>query len=349
MESYYKTLNLNLKAFFDKESEDNVKEFVDEVEKSISKISWLNKTDIKKSIEDIKKELFSDEKLDEKNKIPVNDSKKQEDGFFAGFSSSFKEWIKNLNDMTKKGNQAFSKIESYIKNFATKTINAITNFVTEAIHEMKEMASWDLQNSLIFNQDAADMYMQTGLQGADAYGFNKALETQGFGSFDEFITALPFMNEQQLEYMKEIAEINAEQYEQDLEVAAEFQKFQVEYDKFRQELQKSIIDFFMDNKETIMKILQGIIDFLGLIFNVVDAILEIFSGPNERTSEERKQATADILGVSSSTLTNHNTTNNNSNVNINNTFNGVGKQDQSWLANTGQMTYQQIIEYLKGA
>ena len=249
--------------------------------------------------------------------------------------------------MNAAGKKAFGNMQNKIADFASKAKEAIINFVNDAIESMQEMATWDLQNSKVFNQDVVDMYIQTGLQGADAYGMSKALETQGFGNMDDFIEAMPFMNQEQLEYMQEIAEINAKQYEEDLEVARAFQEFQVEYDKFKQELQKSLIDFFMENKDTIMTILEGLMNFLGAILNVVDDIFRLFSDPRERSEQEKKQATADILGVSSSTLTNNNTTNNTSNVNVNNTFNGVGQQDQSWLANTGQMTYQQVIEALK--
>lgn len=284
------------------------------------------------------------EQLDKK----VEESTDTDDhSFLGGFKESFNEWKKNSNDMNAAGKRAFAKMQSSIIDFASSAKEAIINFVNDAIEAIQEMATWDLQNSKVFNQDAVEMYMQTGLQGADAYGMSKALETQGFGNVDDFIEAMPFMNQEQLEYMQEIAEINAKQYEEDLEVAQAFQEFQVEYDKFKQELQKSLIDFFMENKDTIMAILEGMMNFLSAILNVVDGIFGLFSGPRERSEQEKKQATADILGVSSSTLTNNNTTNNTSNVNVNNTFNGVGQQDQSWLANTGQMTYQQIIEALK--
>lgn len=313
-------------------------------------------------IEILKKEIVEIEMFDKDNKsldelkqklatLQKSDFNDDEDGgngsFFGDFKEGFDEWLAQASDMNAAGKKAFNNMQRKIADFASKAKEAIINFVNDAIEAMQEMATWDLQNSKVFNQDAVDMYMQTGLQGADAYGMSKALETQGFGNMDDFIEAMPFMNQEQLAYMQEIAEINAKQYEEDLEVAQAFQEFQVEYDKFKQELQKSLIDFFMENKDTIMTILEGMMNFIGAILNVVDGIFGLFSGARERSEEKKKQVTADILGVSSSTLTNNNTTNNTSNVNVNNTFNGVGQQDQSWLANTGQMTYQQVIEALK--
>ena len=54
---------------------------------------------------------------------------------------------------------------------------------------------------------------------------------------------------------------------------------------------------------------------------------------------------ADILGITSTSTTTNTT--NNKQVKIDNTFNGVGKADQSWLTNVGQMTYLPIIQALK--
>lgn len=311
------------------------------LKKEIAEIEMFDKDNesldiLKQKLADLQKSDFND-----------NDEDGGNDSFFGGFKEGFDEWLAQASDMNAAGKNAFNNMQRKIADFASKAKNAIIDFVNEAIEAMQEMATWDLQNSKVFNQDAVNMYMQTGLQGADAYGMSKALETQGFGSMDDFIEAMPFMNQEQLAYMQEIAEINAKQYAEDLEVAQAFQEFQVEYDKFKQELQKSLIDFFMKNKDTIMTILEGIMSFLDAILNVVDGIFGLFSGPRERSEEKKKQVTADILGVSSSTLTNNNTTNNTSNVNVNNTFNGVGQQDQSWLANTGQMTYQQVIDALK--
>lgn len=406
-DSYVKTLTLNLRTLFDRQSTGQAEEWIDSIKQSAKEIQWLDTSAFKQAtnkikadfnnleivkqgliqgedlervrqayqeqqenlakIEILKKEIAEIEMFDKDNESldglkqkladlqksdsDDKDEDEDEDGgngsFFGGFKDGFDEWREHASDMNAAGKKAFDNMQQSIADFASKAKEAIISFVKDAIEAMQEMATWDLQNSKVYNQDAVDMYMQTGLQGADAYGMSKALETQGFGSMDDFIEAMPTMNQEQLEYMQEIADINAEQYEEDLDVAQEFQEFQVEYGKFKQELQKSLIDFFMENKDTIMTILEGIMSFLGSILDVVGGIFGLFSGSKERSEEEKKQATADILGVSSSTLTNNNIANNTSNVNVNNTFNGVGQQDQSWLANTGQMTYQQVIEALK--
>lgn len=335
---------------------ERVRQAYQEQQENLAKIEVLKKEIAEIEMFDKDNELLDElqqklaelqQKTEQLQQSESNDEDSGNGSFFGSFKESFDELLVQASDMNAAGRNAFNNMQRKIEDFATKAKDAIIDFVNDAIEVMQDMAAWDLQNSKVFNQDAVNMYMQTGLQGANAYGMSKALETQGFGSMDDFIEAMPFMNQEQLAYMQEIAEINKEQYAEDLEVALAFQEFQVEYDKFKQELQKSLIDFFMENKDTIMTILEGMMNFLGAILNVVDGIFGLFSSARERSEEKKKQVTADILGVSSSTLTNNNTTNNTSNVNVNNTFNGVGQQDQSWLANTGQMTYQQVIEALK--
>lgn len=335
---------------------ERVRQAYQEQQENLAKIEILKKEIAEIEMFDKDNELLDElqqklaelqQKAEQFQQSESNDEDNGNDSFFGSFKESFNELLVQASDMNAAGKNAFNNMQRKIEDFANKAKDAIIDFVNDAIEVMQDMATWDLQNSKVFNQDAVNMYMQTGLQGANAYGMSKALETQGFGSMDDFIEAMPFMNQEQLSYMQEIAEINKKQYAEDLEVALAFQEFQVEYDKFKQELQKSLIDFFMKNKDTIMTILEGIMSFLDAILNVVDGIFRLFSGARERSEEKKKQVTADILGVSSSTLTNNNTTNNTSNVNVNNTFNGVGQQDQSWLANTGQMTYQQVIEALK--
>lgn len=319
---------------------------IEVLKKEIAEIEMFDKDN--ELLDELQQKLVElQQKTEQLQQSESNDEDSGNGSFFGSFKESFDELLVQASDMNAAGKNAFNNMQRKIEDFATKAKDAIIDFVNDAIEAMQDMAAWDLQNSKVYNQDAVNMYMQTGLQGANAYGMSKALETQGFSSMDDFIEAMPFMNQEQLAYMQEIAEINKEQYAEDLEVALAFQEFQVEYDKFKQELQKSLIDFFMENKDTIMTILEGMMNFLGAILNVVDGIFGLFSSAKERSEEKKKQVTADILGVSSSTLTNNNTTNNTSNVNVNNTFNGVGQQDQSWLANTGQMTYQQVIEALK--
>jgi len=326
---------------------------IKELNEEIAEIAKYDKDNkaLKEMREELKK-LKQEQAKRESNSEDIINGKEDKKGivsnFSSGFKGAYKEWVMENADFTKHGKDAFNKMKDTISKWASKAYEAIKEFVESAIKELQEMASWDLKNSNTYNSDAVGLYMQTGLQGAEAYGFSKALETQGFNSFDDFISAMPFMNEQQLSYMKEVAEISARQYDEDLEVAREFQNFQKEYDVFKREMQKEVIDFFMRNKYTIMTVMKGIFILSDKLVNAVAGIVDYLTGSKEsRTTSERQQAISDMLNISSTT-NNANTTNNdnrNTKVTVNNTYNGVGSVDQTKLADVGQMTYQQIIEY----
>ena len=346
--------------FEDSESLRKVQEAFEQFEKLSSKINMLKATQTElmkvagtseeasqalKAVSDELAKLLKERQsmglsddLDE-----LNSSKDFMTQFKKGFKEAFDEMNAEIKDFKKLGKNAFDFMQSKIASWAKDALESLKKFAEDAIKEMKEMASYDLQNSAIYNEDAANLYMETGLQGAEAYAFQKALSSQSFHSLDDYLTAIPTMSDNQRDYMKEIYEISLQQYERDLEVAQSFQEFEKEYEVFKKEMQQSLIDFFMNNKDVIIGTIQGIMSLLDMIADAVSFIADLFGSSVERSDREKKQAVADILGVSSSTLTNNT---NNTSVNVNNTFNGVGKQDQSWLANTGQMTYQQIINAL---
>lgn len=366
MDEYVKTLRLKLATEFDKNEFDSVKsEFKDLQSVKLGLFDEKELSNAKKAFEDFKKKEFEIQKLkkviseismfDKDNahlkelqatldKLESTDDEDKKDTFSDGFKDAFNEWKKDTLSMSNAGREAFNSMSRAISNFASKALNSIKNFVSNAIKEIKKIASWNISESNIYNSEAVEMYLQTGLQGSSAYAMKSALESQNFSSMDEFYEAMPFMTKQQLEYMKETAEISKKDYDNSLETSMKFQEFSKEYTLFKKELQSEFIEFFTENSDTIrsflditIKAMEGLIKFFGWIG-------KFFSEGYERSDAQRKQATADILGINSST----NISNNNSrSVNVSNTFNGVAKTDESWLTNTGQMTYQQIIQALK--
>lgn len=376
MDEYVRTLKLKLAAEFDKNKLDDVrKEFnnLEAVKLGVIDNSSLEKA--KQSFEEIKKKEFEIAKLekaiseiqmfdkdtahlsamqsmlaklkDEKEDIEI-ESKTSKKGFGGGFKDAFNEWkdnVKmNLSDFAGMGRQAFSDMKDAIVDFGKKALASIESFVSDAITSIKEMAKWNISESNTYNPEAVSLYMETGLQGADAYGLNAALKSQNFSSMQDFYEAMPFMTKQQLDYMEENLEIAKKNYENSIDTAMKFEEFSNEYDLFKKELQSELINFFTENSDTIKAFLELGIKAMEFTIKFFGWIMSKFSKGSERTDSERKQAVADILNVSSSSLTN---ANNSKTVNMSNTYNGVSKADQSWLANVGQMTYLQIIEALK--
>ena len=327
----------------DKEIEKTRKAF-DEYKKKMYEIETL-----KQAIAEIKMFDKDSKALDEMRKRlselekPKEIEDEEDTSFIGGFKEAKDEWIKDMTDMKQAGKTAFNTMKSKISKFARDALDSIKEFVSDAIKELKEMAKWS-PNSNVYNSERVSLQLQTGLQGNELYGLSKALETQGFNSMDDFYEAMPYMTKQQLDYMKEIMDIESKNYKNGIENAEKIQSFQKEYAEFKKEMQSELISFFMENKDAIKTFLDIGIKAMEITVKALGWMLKRFSSGNERSDSERKQAVADILGVSSTAITNN--TNNSRTVSVNNTYNGVGKTDQTWLANTGQMTYRQVIEAL---
>lgn len=372
MDEYVKTLKLKLAAEFDKNKLDDVrKEFEDleavklglfdkkeldaaekafedfkekefEIQKlkqAISEISMFDKDSAR--LKELQAELSELEGSDEEDGEYIEDKK---DSFFGGFKDAFDEMKSETVSLSDVGRKAFESMSSAISNFGRKALESIKSFVSDAVESIKEMAKWNISQSSTYNPEAVSLYMETGLKGADAYAMQTALESQNFSSMQDFYEAMPFMTKQQLDYMQETLKIAKENYENSIDDSMKFEEFSKEYDLFKKELQSEFIEFFTENSATIKAFLELGIKAMEFTVKFFGWIMSKFSEGSERTDSERKQAIADILNVSSSSLTN---ANNSKTVNMSNTYNGVSKADQSWLANVGQMTYLQIIEALK--
>lgn len=314
--------------------------------------------ELKKQLEDIKEEaeelgLKEDDNGDYQRRSPkdkdedqATEDEEEQSDFGSGWKDAKKSWAAE-HTAAVYGKKAFDKMADSIENFKDKALETLKNFAEEALEELEEMASWDVFGSTKYNKDASEMYMSYGLQGADAYAMNRALEATGIDDIETYLTD-PMVrgNQALLDAFDEQYEIAKKQYKEDLEIAKSYQEFQKEFDVFKRELKKSLIDFFMDNKDTIMTILKFLMKSMQLIVDLVGDIVSFFGGNTvkDRNDEQRQSDMNELLGVTNNSTISYD--NRSNNVNVNNTYNGVGKVDQGMLQNVGQMTYQQIIEYL---
>lgn len=312
--------------------------------------------ELKKQLEDIKKEaeklgLREDDNGDYQRRSPkdkdqATDDEEEKSDFGSGWEDAKKGWAAE-HTAAVYGKKAFDKMADSIEKFKDKALETLKNFAEEALEELEEMASWDVFGSTKYNKDASEMYMSYGLQGADSYAMNKALEATGIDDIETYLTD-PMVrgNQALLDAFDEQYEIAKSQYKEDLKIAKAYQEFQREFDVFKRELKKSLIDFFMDNKDTIMTILKFLMKSMQLIVDLVGDIVSFFGGNTvkDRNDEQRQSDMNELLGVTNNSTISYD--NRSNNVNVNNTYNGVGKVDQGMLQNVGQMTYQQIIEYL---
>lgn len=264
--------------------------------------------------------------------------------FGGGFKNAAKEWAADKLDMSKQGEKAFNKMKDTISKWATKSLEAIKSFVQDALKEMSNMASFSA-NTTKYNATSSEMLMNWGLSGADAYAVQSALQSTGIGSIDTLLTD-PTISKELMDAFKKDVDLARKQYEEDIEIAEEYQKFQREFSVFKRELQKEVIDFFMNNKDTIKSFLEITMQSMKTIVKIVAAIGEFLTGEGsyKTTSDsERQQITSDILGISTNGGSTKSIT-----MNMNNTYNGVNYQDKQSLIDSDNLRYRQGIAAWNG-
>lgn len=257
---------------------------------------------------------------------------------------SKKEVMKDLSESMKS--DFTDKIKDFGKSFMSSFKNVMSDFllglddistlINDAVSKIQEMVSYNLSDTTTFSQDAVSMYENYGLTGAQAYAMQQALESVGFNDMNQYLSNIQYVNDEMREKMQSIYQISESEYENSLELSKEYQNYQDEMTLLKNELQQSIISFIVDNKDIIKTYFSMMIGMAQGILSFVN-----FLAGNRQTT-----STSDILNLKSSGSTSNTTST--TNLNIDNTFNGISQTDQSWLSRTGQMTYQDIITYLNG-
>lgn len=307
---------------------------IEDLKESISEIKMFGGEDAKKALKEMTEEL---------EKLQAEAEEAQEGSLENEESGEGKSKLSQAGDYIK---QAFGKdgaigkkLISGFESVMNSIKDGIKDIIESAINEFKEMASYDLANTTQYNAEAWNTTMTYGLTGADAYAFNKAKETIGVSSDDEFYQAMmsPALQNSFKEYFKQYQK----EYEENKEMALKTQEFYKEWEDFKRDMMYEVMDFFTENKDTIMSVMKAAMNFFEAILSLVGWIADAL-GVQERSESQRAAATADIIN----NYKGGNTNTNNTSVKIDNTFNGVAQQDKSWLQNAGNMTYEQVIKAL---
>lgn len=238
----------------------------------------------------------------------------------------------------KKGGELHQKIVGSFFDAAKAIGDYFKKQFKAALDEAINMASYSLNSSTKYNAQAWDNMMTYGLTGAQSYAFTQAKQAIGVSSDEELYQAMMSPSLQQS--FKEYFELYEKSYQEDIEAAKEMQQFQKEMEQFEKEMQMELLGFLSDNKDTISDVLKLSITFMDGVLDALGWMLDFFND-GERTESERSSAASDIINSYTTA-----TTNNHTSVKVDNTFNNVAKEDQTWLANAGQMTYEQIIKAL---
>lgn len=222
--------------------------------------------------------------------------------------------------------------------------DALTDFFKNTFNAAKErildMASYDLENSLFTNSFARRQALKYGITDpAQNYALSQAMNELGMSSEED----LMFMNPAQQEKFAERMGYWSGKYTElaNKDFFRTVQEFQLEWSEFKYGMELGMIEFFMQNKDTIKRVMEAGMQFMQGVLTLLSSILNFFQ--ISRSDSQRHAASMEIVrNYTSRTST--------TNVNINNTLNPSSQvlTDKQMLSQAAQLSYAQLIEALKG-
>ena len=250
-----------------------------------------------------------------------------------------------LTEEQKKSQIEMSKsVTKSIKDSLTNILSTMEDFFSDMFLEAKErildMASFDLSSSYFTNQSAREQALKYGIMDpSQNYALTQTMGELGMQSEED----LMFMNETQREKFAERIGYWSGKYTElaDKDFFNIVQTFQLEWNEFKSDFQLSIIEFFIENKNTIKTVLTGLITFMQVTITTLGSILDFLQ--ISQTSSQRTAYTNELIRQ-------YSTDQSSTTVNINNTLNPASQvlTDKAMLAQAGQLSYAQLIEALKG-
>lgn len=222
--------------------------------------------------------------------------------------------------------------------------DALTDFFKDTFKAAKErlfdMASYDLQNSLFTNSSAREQALKYGIMDpSQNYALTQSMGELGMQNEED----LMFMNPAQHEKFAERMGYWSSKYTElaNKDFFRTVQEFQLEWSEFKYGMELGMIEFFMDNKDTIKQVMEAGIQFMEGTLILLGSILDFLQ--ISRSDSQRNAASMEIIR-------NYSGGTNMTNVNINNTLNPSSQvlTDKQMLSQAGQLSYTQLIEALKG-
>ncbi len=260
---------------------------------------------------------------------------------------SLRKMLKELEESTKSTenvNVVRKLIKDKLGDMFESIGDALTDFFKETLKAAKErileMASYDLANSLFTNASARQQALKYGIMDpAQNYALSQAMSELGMSSEED----LMFMNPAQQEKFAERMGYWSGKYTElaNKDFFRTVQEFQLEWSEFKYDMELGMIEFFMQNKDTIKQVMEVGMQFMEGVLTLLSSILDFFQ--ISRSDSQRHAASMEIVrNYTSRTST--------TNVNINNTLNPSSQvlTDKQMLSQAGRLSYAQLIEALKG-
>lgn len=308
---------------------------------------------LEKELEKLKKQL-RDKQRENPEDVDTEKQKRKDlqkeilSSIADGFSSFGDALSETDNELGKTFGKFMSGAGELFEN-ASKLFNgdfdSLNDILTSALESLGSLLASgfdELENILNFSQlsdaETRDLMMRYGFSNSEAYGYTKAMDALGFKSEED----LMYANQQELELFRKSFEKYSGKYNElyNSGMFDSMQEFNTQMEEFKEDVKLEVVDFFMNNQDTIRAAMKGIISLAEFAITALGKIVQ-WLNPDARTSDSQKAANT------ASIISNYSNINSGTNVSIDNTFNNVAKSDQTWLAHAGQLTYEQIIKALQ--
>lgn len=231
----------------------------------------------------------------------------------------------STKDLQKKFDSFVGKLKRQIvdklSNIANSFISGIANVFKDAWAELGNM----VDQSFLTNSTYRENAFSYGFSASESYGFEQAKSMLGVRSEED----LWYMNEYQQEKFRDIMTKYAERYESlyDSGFFEDYLDYQIEMQEFQQDVQLEIVEFFMNNKDTIKEFMDVGIESMQYIVKALAWIMNAVN-PNDSTSNDTKLD--NINSILEQYISNNNVTNNTVNMDGTYTFNGTTDSQKSY-------------------
>lgn len=265
------------------------------------------------------------------------------------FASEFENSNSKLGKTIGKLGSTLSNTTSSIGKLLDGNLDGLTNILNSAVSAFASVLAGgidELDNisrfSTLSDEQTRELYYNYGLSGASAYGVTKAAEVTGIKSEDDFYAMIAENGVVLKEFQKAFDKYSTKYNEAlDSGTFEQMLEFNSEMAQFEEDIKLEVVNFFMENKEMLRDTMTKLLELSDFLLDGLVNVFRWLDPTYTYSSAQRSAMVSEVVG--NSTVNNSSMT-----VTIDNTFNNVAKEDQTWLAHAGQMTYEQVVRALEG-
>lgn len=241
-------------------------------------------------------------------------------------SNASPSWLNSLKDFSVE------KLQKGFDGIRKKFLADLQSVLKDSLEELKTITKY----SLMSDQSVREMKLGYGLSSSETFAYDKALSVTGLTSMEDLMWA----SGTELKLFKEAFTKYTEYYEQTMtpEYVQKQLEYQTEMSMLKEDIRLSLVDFFLENKDTIIAVMNLSEWALTSLVDGVNAILKFFGQDSVRTTEQMSRDTSNIIS---------NYANKNVNVTQTNNYNGIKSTDMTWLQNSTQIAYKQLYAQLE--